>query len=470
MIKEECGIVGISLKEDSLLIFDYLYYALHTLQHRGQESAGIAINNREDTFIHKGMGLVSEVFNKKRESIKGNAGIGHVRYSTSGESILENCQPFLIEGKDNLFVIAHNGNIVNYNIIKKELIDKGYNIWSSSDSEIIGHLFIERFKETNDITDAVARVMEELKGAYSVVLLYKNKIIAFRDPLGMRPLCIGELEKQTVFHNNSSVYESNSKIKGIVIASESVAIDTLDGRLIRDVKPGEVVILEDGAIIEEKHLVKLEHTAHCMFEYVYFARPDSVIDGRSVYEVRMAIGRLIAQKAKIDADFVSPTPDSGVTFAIGYAISSGLPYIESLIKNRYVGRTFINPNQEDRELMVRIKLNPIQKIVKGKRIVLVDDSVVRGTTSKRIVNTLRKAGAKEIHLCVGCPPLISPCYFGVDFTTNEELIASKKNISEISRIIGVDSINYASIDDIVEAIGMERNNLCLSCLNGIYHI
>jgi len=312
--------------------------------------------------------------------------------------------------------------------------------------------------------------MEDLKGSYSVVILYKNKIIAFRDPLGMRPLCIGELDKQTVFHNNSSVYESNNTIKGFIIASESVAIDTLDGRLIRDIKPGEVVILEDGVITEEKHLVKLEHTAHCMFEYVYFARPDSVIDGRSVYDVRMAIGELIAQRANIDADFVSPTPDSGVTFAIGYAISSGLPYIESLIKNRYVGRTFINPNQEDRELMVKIKLNPIHNNVDGKKIVLVDDSVVRGTTSKRIVNILRKAGAKEIHLCIGCPPLISPCYFGVDFTTNDELIASKKNISEISEMIGADSITYATIDDIVTAIGIEKDNLCLSCLTGIYHI
>lgn len=470
MIKEDCGIVGISLQKDSLLIFDYLYYTLHTLQHRGQESAGIAINNEEGTFIHKGMGLVSEVFNKKRESIKGNTGIGHVRYSTSGESSLENSQPFLIEDKDRLFIIAHNGNIVNHKIIKKDLESKGYTISSSSDSEVIGYLFIEKLKETDDITDAVARLMEDLKGSYSVVILYKNKIIAFRDPLEMRPLCIGELDKQTVFHNNSSVYESNNTIKGFIIASESVAIDTLDGRLIRDIKPGEVVILEDGVITEEKHLVKLEHTAHCMFEYVYFARPDSVIDGRSVYDVRMAIGELIAQRANIDADFVSPTPDSGVTFAIGYAISSGLPYIESLIKNRYVGRTFINPNQEDRELMVKIKLNPIHNNVDGKKIVLVDDSVVRGTTSKRIVNILRKAGAKEIHLCIGCPPLISPCYFGVDFTTNDELIASKKNISEISEMIGADSITYATIDDIVTAIGIEKDNLCLSCLTGIYHI
>ncbi|BDC36376.1 amidophosphoribosyltransferase [Candidatus Methanoliparum sp. LAM-1] len=453
MIKEDCGVVGISLQEDSPLIFDYLYYALYTLQHRGQESAGIAINNKEGIFIQKGMGLVSEVFNKKRESIKGDVGIGHVRYSTSGESNLENCQPSLIEKEDELFILAHNGNIVNYKIIKKELESKGHIINSSSDSEIIGHLFIERLKETHDITGAVARLMEELKGAYSVVMLYKNKIVAFRDPLGIRPLCIGELYP-----------------KGLIIASESVAIDTLNGRLIRDIKPGEVVILEFGNIIEEKHLVKLEHNSHCMFEYVYFARPDSVIDGRSVYEVRMAIGKLLAQKAKINADFVSPMPDSGVTFAIGYAISSGLPYIESLIKNRYVGRTFIIPNQEERELMVKIKLNPIRNNIDGKRIVLVDDSIVRGTTSKRVVNILRKAGAKEVHLCIGCPPLISPCYFGVDFTTNDELVASQKNIAEISKIIGADSITYASIDDIVKAINIERDDLCISCLTGIYHI
>ncbi|RZN63948.1 MAG: amidophosphoribosyltransferase [Candidatus Methanoliparum thermophilum] len=452
-MKEDCGVVGISLQEDSPLIFDYLYYALYTLQHRGQESAGIAINNKEGIFIQKGMGLVSEVFNKKRESIKGDVGIGHVRYSTSGESNLENCQPSLIEKEDELFILAHNGNIVNYKIIKKELESKGHIINSSSDSEIIGHLFIERLKETHDITGAVARLMEELKGAYSVVMLYKNKIVAFRDPLGIRPLCIGELYP-----------------KGLIIASESVAIDTLNGRLIRDIKPGEVVILEFGNIIEEKHLVKLEHNSHCMFEYVYFARPDSVIDGRSVYEVRMAIGKLLAQKAKINADFVSPMPDSGVTFAIGYAISSGLPYIESLIKNRYVGRTFIIPNQEERELMVKIKLNPIRNNIDGKRIVLVDDSIVRGTTSKRVVNILRKAGAKEVHLCIGCPPLISPCYFGVDFTTNDELVASQKNIAEISKIIGADSITYASIDDIVKAINIERDDLCISCLTGIYHI
>jgi len=472
MIKEECGVVGISLQEDSLLIFDYLYYTLHTLQHRGQESAGIAINNGEGIFIHKGMGLVSEVFNKKRENIIGNIGIGHVRYSTSGASSLENSQPFLIQDGDDFFIVAHNGNIVNYNIIKKELEGKGYTISSSSDSEVIGYLFIERLKETQKITDAVSQLMEELKGSYSVVILYKNKIIAFRDPLGIRPLCIGEIDKKTVFRNSSysSMYDSHSTIKGIMVASESVAIDTLDGRLIRDVNPGEVLILENGIISEEKQLVKLEHTAHCMFEYVYFARPDSIIDGKSVYEVRMNIGKLLAQRANIDADFVSPTPDSGVTYAIGYAIASGLPYIESLIKNRYVGRTFINPNQEDRELMVKIKLNPIRNNVDKKKIILIDDSVVRGTTSKRIVNILRKAGAKEIHLCVGCPPLISPCYFGVDFTTNDELIASKKSIPEISEIIGADSINYATIDDIVKAIGIERDDLCISCLTGIYHI
>jgi amidophosphoribosyltransferase len=325
-------------------------------------------------------------------------------------------------------------------------------IASTSDSEVMLHLIIGELRDERDITPAISAVMEKMKGSYSAILLIEDCVIAFRDPLGIKPLCIGRIDG------------------GYIVASESVAIDTLDGEFIRDVMPGEVIILKDGEIIREERVIKLENTAHCMFEYVYFARPDSVIDGRSVYDVRRRIGEILAERSNIDADFVSPTPDSGATFAIGYAKRSGLPYIESLIKNRYVGRTFIMPEQNERELAVRLKLNPIKTNIYGKRIVLVDDSVVRGTTSKRIVRMLKKSGAREVHLCIGCPPLISPCYYGVDFTTKDELVASKKSIEEISKIIGADSLHYISVEDLIEAIDKKREDICLACLTGEYRI
>jgi amidophosphoribosyltransferase len=457
MIREECGVVGISLK-NSLDVSRHLYYALYALQHRGQESAGMAVFGRSGIKLYKEMGLVSETFNKKLGELNGSAGIGHVRYSTTGESKIENSQPFFVNYKDETFAIAHNGNLVNYREMKSELERRGRVFTSTSDSEAMLRLLVEEIDERRihkpeqRFLSAIFSMMGKMKGSYSAVLLSDGYVIAFRDPLGIKPLCIGEIDG------------------GYIIASESVAIDTLNGKFIRDLKPGEAIILKDGEIINEERLIELKNTAHCMFEYVYFARPDSIVDGRSVYDVRMRIGEILAEKSNIDADIVSPTPDSGVTFAIGYAKRSGLPYIESLMKNRYVGRTFIMPSQDVRELSVHLKLNPIKANIEGKRIVLVDDSVVRGTTSKRIVEMLRRSGAKEIHLCVGCPPLISPCYFGVDFTTRDELIASKRSIEELSKIMGVDSLHYTSIEDLIRAIGKKREDLCMACLTGEYRV
>ena len=453
MIREECDVIGVSFSRESSLDVSYhLYYGLYALQHRGQESAGMAVFDKGRVKLYKEMGLVSGVFDKKLGKLGGSAGIGHVRYSTIGESNIKNSQPFLINHKGKAYAIVHNGNLVNYRKLRSNMERRGEVFTSTSDSEVMLHLIIGEMRDEREITPAISAVMKKMKGSYSAILLVEDCIIAFRDPLGIKPLCIGRIDG------------------GYIVASESVAIDTLDAEFIRDVMPGEVIILKDGKIIREERVIELENTAHCMFEYVYFARPDSVIDGRSVYDVRRRIGEILAEKSNINADFVSPTPDSGATFAIGYAKRSGLPYIESLIKNRYVGRTFIMPEQNERELAVRLKLNPIKTNIDGKRIVLVDDSVVRGTTSKRIVEMLKRGGAKEVHLCAGCPPLISPCYYGVDFTTKDELVASKKSIEEISKIIGADSLHYISVEDLIKAIGKKREDICLACLTGEYRI
>lgn len=444
-----CGVVGVYCDDDSFTS-RIAYYALFSLQHRGQESAGISISG-EDFKVYKGMGLVNEVFDDKTLSrLRGNSAIGHVRYSTTGESKLENAQPLFVRSKSGSISVAHNGNLVNYKELRKELESDGRVFLTDSDTEVIAHL-LSSYLLDNEIEDALALLSEKLQGSFTLALLLNHTVVGYRDPLGFKPLCVGKLEN------------------GYVIASESCAIDSVGGELIRDVKPGEAVIIEDGELRFER-IAESTQKAICVFEYIYFARPDSIIDGRSVYSVRFDIGRTLARENPVDVDIISPVPDSGTTSSIGYAFESGIPYIEALIKNRYVGRTFIMPEQRSRELSVKLKMNALKENVKGKRVLLIDDSIVRGTTSRRIVDLVRKAGAREVHFRVGSPPIISPCYFGIDMSTREELIASSKTIEDIRKTINADSLAYLSLKGLIESVKIDEGDLCLACLTSDYPV
>lgn len=452
-MQEKCGVVGVFLdepKEENHAAIS-MYYALFALQHRGQESAGIVISKDKNMRIIKGMGLVPEVFNEHNlGDLKGTFGIGHVRYSTTGGSKMENGQPLIVEYRGGRIAIAHNGNLINSEELRKKLESEGGIFLSTSDTEVIAHLLVKELMKS-DITNAIRKMMRQLVGSYSLAILIDDTVIAVRDPLGFKPLCLGEIEG------------------GYIVASESVAIDTLDGKFLRDIKPGEILILGGGGPVSHQ-VYKSQHTAHCVFEYIYFARTDSVLNGKMVYDVRRRIGETLVNEHAIDADIVSPVPDSGVTFAIGYAIKSKIDYIESLIKNRYSSRTFILPSQEMREIAVRLKLNPVCSNVKDKKIVLIDDSIVRGTTAKRIVNSLKLKGAKEVHLRIGSPPIRYPCYLGIDMATRGELIASNRDVEGVGKLMGSDSIGYVSTDGLVESIGISSENLCMGCLTGIYPV
>lgn len=451
-MKDKCGVVGVwfdkEKNRDSAAI--YIYYAMQALQHRGQESSGIAVFNGNAVLNDKGMGLVTDYFNRDRlQRLAGYTGIGHVRYSTTGGSRIENCQPFIVSYRNGTIALAHNGNLVNYRELKKELEADGRVFTSDSDTEVIAHLLVKEMMR-NDLVEAVRETMKKLIGSYSLVILAGDKVIGVRDPLGFKPLCIGRLDN------------------GYIITSESAAIDTLNGELLRDVSPGEMVVLSDK--IESHKLFKCKHHAHCMFEFVYFARPDSIMDGRLVYRVRQRIGEELAMECPTKADVVSPVPDSGITSAIGYSNASGVHYSEGLIKNRYVGRTFIMPGQDLRETAVRLKLNTVRENVAGKDVILIDDSIVRGTTSRRIIDLIRRAGAKSVHARIGSPPIISPCYLGIDMATREELIAAHKSIKGVEFMIGADSLYYISLDGLVKAIGIDKDDLCTGCLTGVYPI
>ncbi|MEM4945068.1 MAG: amidophosphoribosyltransferase [Archaeoglobaceae archaeon] len=443
-----CGIAGVYSEKS--LAGENVYYALFSLQHRGQESAGIAFFS--DTLRYKKqMGLVSEVFTKE-DLIPAKYAIGHVRYSTTGLSRLENAQPFVVKSKIGSIAVAHNGNLVNHLQLRKELENDGGVFTSDSDSEIIAQLLSKILLKDGDFKDYLQELNSKLVGSHSCVLLINDKIVAYRDPLGFRPLCVGELDD------------------GYIVCSESCAIDALGGKFIKDIAPGEAVIIENGEL-EFFRFAKSKKKAVCVFEYIYFARPDSIIDGINVYKARTEMGRILAEEAPANADFVSAVPDSGITAAIGYSTRSGLPYMESLIKNRYIGRTFIMPKQELRELLVKFKVNVIKENVIGKRIVLVDDSIVRATTSKRIMEMIKKAGAKEIHLRIGSPPIIAPCYFGIDMKTREELIASSHTVEEIREIVGADSLHYLSLEGLLKALRkLGGEEFCIACLTGRYPV
>lgn len=447
---EECGVVGVSFKEKAPAALS-IYYALYALQHRGQESAGITVHDGTTVQTLKGMGLVPDVFNKSDvDKLKGYVGIGHVRYSTAGGSNLENCQPLLVSYKSGDIAIAHNGNLVNSSQLRTELEQEGRIFRSDSDTEVIAHLLVKNLMQ-HDLVESVKELLKKLEGSYSLTILVDDKLVAVRDPLGIKPLCFGEMDG------------------GYIVASESVAIDTLNGEIIRDVKPGEMLVFSNGTY-ESYQLFRSENYAHCVFEYIYFARPDSIIDGKLVYDVRMRIGAELFDEHTVKADMVSPVPDSGITYAIGFSKHSGIDYIEGLMKNRYIGRTFIMPGQDMRETAVRLKLNTIKPNIDGKNVVLVDDSIVRGTTSRRIIDLVRKSGAKQVHMRVASPAIISPCYLGIDMPTREELVAAYKSVKGVEAAINADSLGYTSVEGLVKSIGIPQDDLCVGCLTGIYPV
>jgi amidophosphoribosyltransferase len=461
--REKCGIVGISLGDRPAA--RPLYYALYALQHRGQESAGIVTHDGFQQHSHVQRGLVGDAFEPDDvESLAGSTGIGHVRYPTAGSLDKSCAQPFSVSFKSGSLGLSHNGNLVNADEVREELAAAGHAFTSDGDTEVIAHDLARNLLE-EDLVRAVKHTMNRIHGSYSLTITHDDTVLAVRDPMGNRPLCLGELED------------------GYVLASESAAIDTLDGELVRDVRPGELVVLEpDGSGYDTYQLVENESTAHCFFEHVYFARPDSVIDGELVYEVRRELGRKLWEESGVESDVVMPVPDSGRAFASGYADAAaetaadgapredgeGIEFAEGLMKNRYVGRTFIMPTQDERERAVRLKLNPIRSTVEGKSVTIIDDSIVRGTTSTQLVELVREAGAEEVHLRIGAPPIIAPCYFGIDMATREELIASDQSTEEIRERVDADSLAYLSIDAVAEALHASRADLCLGCVTGEY--
>ncbi len=449
-MKEECGVVGV-YSFDGKDVAPLIFYSMYSLQHRGQESCGITIiDDKLET--KKGMGLVTDVFDfDKLSALEGHFGVGHVRYSTCGESTLENAAPFVVSHSQGYLAIGHNGNIANSQDIKSGLEDLGEVFVSTTDTEVIAHLIVRGLVKTGDLVSSIQEAMRRLSGSYSLAIATGDSIIGVRDPLGIKPLSLGRIDDT------------------YIIASESVAFDSIGAKLIRDVEPGEIILIDKDGLRSYRGPRRTK-TAHCMFEYVYFSRPDSILDGRLVYSARERIGEIMAEDDDVDVDFVMAVPDSAIPFALGYAKKRGLPYKEGLIKNRYVGRTFILPKQTARELAVRVKLNPLIANVKGKRVVLFDDSIVRGTTSARLIQILKDAGAKEVHMRIGSPPIISPCFLGIDMPTKEELIASIKDIEKVREKIGADSLKYLSIEGLLRAIGKDENQLCLGCLTENYPI
>ncbi|WP_296796569.1 amidophosphoribosyltransferase [uncultured Methanobrevibacter sp.] len=453
-MEDKCGIVGIHSDDVSKNVSSFVYYCLYALQHRGQESAGIATFNPEKGLnYYCGMGLITDVFKDYEiNNLGGNVSIGHVRYSTTGQSRLENSQPFVTDFDDGFIAMAHNGDIVNSGELRNELIDEGYEFKSDTDSEVICYMLKkEHYDNNKNIIDAIEAVSKKLIGSYALVILVNGDLYGVRGPMGIKPLAVAK------------------RGNDFILASETVAFDVINAKYIRDIVPGEIVYFENNEI--KSHMLEIadqSNLSHCMFEYVYFARPDSTIDGINVYQTRLNIGRELHKLYPIDADVVIPVPDSSIPAAIGYSRASGIPYGEGLIKNRYVGRTFIMPTQEERELAVRLKLNPIKEAIKGKKIILIDDSIVRGTTSKQLLDLVKESEPAEIHFLVGCPPVVAPCFYGVAMATKKELIAANYSIEEIQEQLEIDTLGYITLESLIDAIGMPKEDLCLGCLNEEY--
>ena len=494
-LHDECGVVGIYGADNAESL---TYFALTSLQHRGQESAGIAVSNGEKINLHKGIGLVGDVFKQNHfESLKGCISIGHVRYATAGGRTIENAQPFLNTFKLGSIALAHNGQLVNHSELRAMLEDSGSTFSSSSDTEVILKLIVRKYVENGGklghprpdrlssesdsqikydfnydsdlFINAVIQAVKEIKGSFALCIITENMLIAVRDPNGIRPLCIGE-----IFNSQKG---ENQKSGSSIIASESCAIDAVNGKFIRDINPGEVLIINQKGIKsiltnDSSDKIKKDKQT-CIFEYVYFARPDSIIDGIPVQQARYKMGEVLALESKVEADVVIGVPDSGIGAAMGYARKSNIPYVTGIVKNKYIGRTFIAPTQAEREAMVFVKLNAIKSDLEGKRVVVIDDSIVRGTTSRRLVEILRKAGAKEVHFRVSSPPVKFPCYLGIDTPSKAELISSTHELEEIRSEIGADSLAFISLEGMISALSACSNGdtgFCKGCFCGLYPV
>jgi amidophosphoribosyltransferase len=452
-LREECGVVAIYGHPEASKL---AYLSLYALQHRGQESAGIAASNGERLQLHKAMGLVSDIFTADALArVPGSLAIGHTRYSTTGDSALLNAQPIMVECNKGKIALAHNGNIVNALEIRAGLEQKGSIFQTTSDTEVIMHLVALSREQT--LADAMADSLRRLEGAFSLVMLTPDRVFAARDPRGFRPLVMGRISGQAAHRADT-----------IVFASETCAFDLIGATYEREVKPGELIIVGPEGV-HSRFYSPAQPQSSCIFEHVYFSRPDSMVFGRAVQESRDAMGRQLALESPVDADIVIPVPDSGVTAAMGFSHESGIPLQFGLIRNHYVGRTFIEPEQRVRDFGVKLKLNPVRHVLKGKRVVLIDDSIVRGTTSKKIVRMVRDAGAKEVHIRISCPPTISPCYYGVDTPSKNQLIGANKSVDEIREYIGADSLAYLSLEGLRKAAGEGENKMyCTGCYTGKY--
>ncbi|MFO0585144.1 MAG: amidophosphoribosyltransferase [Anaeromyxobacter sp.] len=458
-MKDECGVFGIWGAEEAA---NYAYLGLHALQHRGQESAGIVSSDGETLHVHRAMGLVADAFSQETiASLTGRSAIGHVRYSTTGASHVKNAQPIAVQYAGGAVAVAHNGNLVNAEALRFELEGDGSIFTASTDTEVIVHLLARARSlgppgSTEQLVGAIREALGRVAGAYSVLFFTPKVMIGVRDPMGFRPMVLGKLKNQSW-----------------VLASETTALDLIEADYVREVAAGEMVIIDDGGLRSEKLFPSArppERAGRCVFEHIYFARPDSVLFGKSVYATRHAFGRRLAEEHPVEGDLVIPVPDSGVPAAIGYAEKSGIPFAMGLVRSHYVGRTFIEPSQSIRHFGVKLKLNALRDVLKGKRVIVVDDSVVRGTTSRKIVKMIRAAGAAEVHLRISSPPTAWPCYYGIDTPTRQELIASTHSTEEIATYVTADSLGYLSLDGLYAAIGEERKTFCDACFSGEYLI
>lgn len=452
-LHEECGVFGI-FTPDNKDAKHSLYYGLCALQHRGQESAGMALCDTDgpmgNIYHHKGMGLVSEVFHKETlDTLTGNIGIGHVRYSTTGQSCIENAQPLILNYLKGTLALVHNGNIKNAAELRDNLQKEGAIFRGTTDSEVIAYLIAKERTKCGTIEEAVTKVAGFLKGGYALIVMSPRKIIGIRDPLGLKPLCLGRRGKE------------------YILSSESCALNAIDAEFVRDIEPGEIISITKDGISSDRSLCQCKH-AHCIFEYIYFARLDSCMDGISVYNSRIKAGRLLAQSYPVDADLVVGVPDSGLTAAVGYSQESGIPFGLAFYKNSYVGRTFIKPTQKERESAVHMKLSVLPEVVRGKRLVLIDDSIVRGTTIAGLITLLKKAGAVSVHVRISSPPFLYPCYYGTDVPSNKELIAADNSPEEIARRIGADSLGYMKLEDL--SAMSDNLPLCRACFDNQYPI
>ena len=446
--KDHCGLFGIFGCPQASY---FIYLGLYALQHRGEESCGIVTSDADQLYIHKDMGLVADVFDEEKlKNLKGDRGIGHVRYSTTGSSLVKNAQPLFVDYLGSSLAIAHNGNLVNSRPLKKELEKSGSIFQTTSDSEVIVHLMAR--SRSKDVVERLKSALKRIKGAYSLVFLTEDHLIGVRDPDGFRPLCIGK------------------KGDSFCLASETCAFDLIEAKFIREVEPGEIVVITKKGLKSIRFFPKSHKSAHCIFEHIYFSRPDSIVFGETVHLVRQKLGKTLAKEHPVKADFVIPIPDSGTSAALGYSHASGIPLEWGVIRNHYVGRTFIQPSQQIRDLGVKVKFNILREVIRGKRVVIVDDSIVRGTTSRIRVKNFRLAGAKEVHMRISCPPHRFPCFYGIDFPDPNELVANRYSMKQIQEYLGVDSLGYLSLQGMLDSVKFPKEKYCVACFTGNYPI